>query len=206
MRRTREEAEKTRESIVEAALGCFHRHGIARSTLDQIAAAARVTKGAVYHHFEGKHAILHEIREQVTLPLLDAADTSLLSDAGVAPLDRIERFLARTLEGVQADPRKQRAMAVMQFKCEYVDGLERELEGSLRANRHLRGAFETVYAEAAKDGTLVAGVSPKIAAMETAMFLSGLIRLWLLETPRSALRAEAREAIRQHVRLRRRRR
>lgn len=204
MRRTREEAEKTREAIVEAALDCFHRHGIARSTLDQIAAAARVTKGAVYHHFEGKHAILHELREQVTLPLLDAADTSLLRDPAVAPLDRIERFLAGMLEGIQGNARQRQALAVMLFKCEYVDGLERELEGALRTNRRLRQVFETVYAEAAKDGTLVTGLSPKVSAMETAMFLSGLMRLWLMESPRSELRAEAREAIRSHVALRRR--
>lgn len=203
MRRTREEAERTREAIVEAALACFDRHGIARSTLDQIAAAAKVTKGAIYHHFDGKRAILREIREQVTLPLMDAMDTSLLHDASMAPLDRLERFLAGTLESIERNPRKRRALGVMLFKCEYVDGLESELAGALRTNRRLRAAFESVYAEAVADGTLVRGLPPRIAAIETAMFLSGLMRLWLLEKAGSALRAEALQAIRAHVRSRR---
>src|SRR5689334_18537151 len=71
MRRTKEEAAKTRDAIVEAALACFDARGIAHATLDEIAAKAGVTKGAVYHHFGGKPEILHEIRMRVSLPLLD---------------------------------------------------------------------------------------------------------------------------------------
>ena len=43
MRRTKEEAARTRAAIVEAALACFDRHGIAGTTMDNIAATARVT-------------------------------------------------------------------------------------------------------------------------------------------------------------------
>jgi AcrR family transcriptional regulator len=32
----------------------LRRHGIAGSTLDHIASAANCTKGAIYHHFDGK--------------------------------------------------------------------------------------------------------------------------------------------------------
>ena len=69
MRRTKEEAARTREAIVEAALGCFDRRGIAHTTLDEIAAAAGVTQGAVYHHFSGKAEILRTIRDCVTVSI-----------------------------------------------------------------------------------------------------------------------------------------
>src|SRR5687768_3187363 len=98
MRRTKEEAAKTRAAIVDAGLACFDRRGIAGTTLADIAAEAGVTKGAVYHHFAGKEAILHELREQVALPLLDAADTTLLHHADCPALERIERFLLAVLE------------------------------------------------------------------------------------------------------------
>ncbi len=78
MRRTKEEAARTRQAIVSAALACFDRYGIARSTLERIAACAGVSKGAIYHHFAGKREVLREIREQVSLPFLDEADTTLL--------------------------------------------------------------------------------------------------------------------------------
>lgn len=202
MRRTKEAAAETRAAIVEAGLACFDRHGIAGTTLYEIAAEAGVTKGAVYHHFKGKRAILHELREQFTLPLLDQADTALLRDNDVAALERIERFLRGVIEGLEGDERKCRVLAVMMFKCEYVDDLAEELAGGLRHNLRLIKAFEGAYASARAEGLLAAGVEPEIAAIETAMFFTGLLRLWLLHGPRSALRRNAKAALAEHVRSR----
>src|SRR5437773_2309282 len=103
MRRTKEDAARTRAAIMEAALSCFDRHGIAGSTMAQIAAAAHVTKGAVYHHFGGKREILHELREAVSLPLLDEADTELLQARGLPALERVEHFLLRILDALEHD-------------------------------------------------------------------------------------------------------
>ena len=202
MRRTKEAAAQTRATIVEAGLECFDRHGIAGTTLYDIAAEAGVTKGAVYHHFKGKRAILHELRDQFTLPLLDQADTALLRDNDVAALERIERFLRDVIEGLECDERKCRVLAVMMFKCEYVDDLAEELAGGLRHNLRLIKAFEGAYASARDEGLLAAGVEPEIAAIETAMFFTGLLRLWLLHGPRSALRRNAKAALAEHVRSR----
>ncbi len=199
MRRTKEEAAQTRASIVEAGLACFDRHGIAGTTLDDIAMEAGVTKGAVYHHFGGKRAILHEIREQVALPLLDAADTALLHHAECPALDRIERFLLSVLDSLEGDARKCRALSVMLFKCEYVDGLAEELAAGIKHNIRLTKAFESAYAGAKRQKQLAAGVDPEIAALATAMFFSGMVRLWLLHAPRSHFRKNARAALAAHV-------
>jgi TetR/AcrR family acrAB operon transcriptional repressor len=203
MRRTKEAAARTRAAVVESALGCFERHGIANATLGQIARGARVTKGAVYHHFAGKREIFHEIREQVAVPLLDEADTTLLSERGVPALARVERFLASLLATIEADARKRRALHVMQFKCEYADGLAGELEAMMRNSDRLVKAFEGAYRDARRQRTLAAAFTPRLAALDTAMFLSGLLRLWLLHTPGHPLRRHARAAIRAHVRARR---
>lgn len=205
MRRTKEEAAKTRASIVGAALQCFDRHGIAGSTLDQIAAAAGVTKGAVYHHFDSKQAILHELRREIAVPLLDEADTDLLHEPGHTPLERIERFLAGFLDTMSRDAHTRGALNVMQFKCEYVNGLSAELQDMVRNNERLLAALRKAYREARRQGELSPGISPDIAALETNMFLAGLVRLWLLHPPSHPLRKKARAALRSHVRLRRRR-
>ncbi len=52
--RRQEYAETTREAIVEAAIGRFTVDGFAKTTIDAVAESARVTKGAVYHHFKDK--------------------------------------------------------------------------------------------------------------------------------------------------------
>src|SRR3954468_21109815 len=106
MRRTKENAAHTRATIVDAALRCFDRHGISSSTVEQIACEAGVTKGAVYHHFQGKRDIFGAIRDQLSLPLLDEADTALLRASELPALDRIERFLIDCVESLEQDARK----------------------------------------------------------------------------------------------------
>ena len=203
MRRTKEEAARTREAIVEAALACFDRYGIATSTLEQIACAAGVSKGAVYHHFSGKRAILRAIRERVSLPLLDAADVTLLRSGGQPALDRVEGFLLGILQSLEKDARKRQALAVMQLRCEYVGDMAAELEAVVRNVGRLARAFEGAYREARTAGELAHGIEPRIAALETVMFMSGMLRLWIVHGGGSPVRRNARAAIRAHVHLRR---
>jgi TetR/AcrR family acrAB operon transcriptional repressor len=203
MRRTKEEAAQTRDAILQAALSCFDRHGIASSTLDQIAAEAQVTKGAIYHHFDGKQAIFQAIREQVSLPLLDEADCTLLHHGQRPALERVEGFLLGVVSRLENDRRARRALSVMHFKCEYVDGLAEQLASGLRSNDQLTRSFEAAYREAERAGEMRPGMTAEVAALETIMFLNGLIRLWLLHTSRSPLRRTAAQVVRAHVESRR---
>jgi TetR/AcrR family acrAB operon transcriptional repressor len=203
MRRTKEEAARTRDDIVEAALACFDRHGIAGTTLEQIAAQARVTKGAVYWHFTGKAEILHAIREEASLPLLDRADCALLQCAEDSPLARIKRFLEGMLSTIESDPRIRRALSVMQYKCEYADELAPELVDMRHNNDRLAKSLEKAYAEARKSGELVSTFTPKLAALDTMVFLSGLVRLSLLDRARTGVRKNVGALISAHVQSRR---
>ena len=199
MRRTKEEAAKTRAAIVDAALCCFDRHGIAGSTMAHIATAANCTKGAVYHHFDGKRAILNELRDQVSIPMLDEADTELLQEREVPALDRVEHFLLGILDAVENNPRTRQAITVMQLRCEYVNDLSQELAGAARNHERLLRAFEAAYREAREARQLAAGLSPQVAAAETVMFLSGLLRLSLIHGKGGVLRKNGRAAVKAHV-------
>ena len=53
-RRTKAEAESTRAAILDAAEVLFYQHGVSRTTLEKIALAANVTRGAIYWHFENR--------------------------------------------------------------------------------------------------------------------------------------------------------
>jgi len=203
MRRTKEEAARTRQAIVEAALACFDRHGIAGTTLEQIAEEASVTKGAVYWHFDGKASILHAIRQEASLPLLDRADCTLLRCEETSPLARIERFLLGMLGTIEKDPRTRRALTVMQYKCEYADELVAELGDMRRNNDRLVKSLEKAYADARKAGELAPGFTPKLAALDTTVFLAGLIRLSLLDRAREGVRKSIGALIRSHVQSRR---
>jgi AcrR family transcriptional regulator len=61
-RRTQaERTEATTTALVEAARALFARDGYDATSLDAVAARAGVTKGAVYHHFEGKRQLFEAV-------------------------------------------------------------------------------------------------------------------------------------------------
>ena len=57
-RRTKEEAKKTRDRILANALTLFAKKGYEHTTFTDIAERMKMTKGAVYWHFESKTALL----------------------------------------------------------------------------------------------------------------------------------------------------
>ena len=60
-----EYSESTRQALVDSAVELFTERGYAGTSLDEIARSARVTKGALYHHFGGKQAIFEAAFDQV---------------------------------------------------------------------------------------------------------------------------------------------
>ena len=198
MRRTKQEAEQTRRSIMAAALATFNTRGIASTTLEHIAEAAGVTRGAIYHHFGDKQTLLAAIREDVSLPIIDRADFTLLSGEG-DPLERVKRFLLDIYGAIDADPDTRTACCVMNFKCEYVGELDSELSEYARKCERTRKQLVDVYSEAKKRGELRKGLTPEIAALDTTVFLTGLIRLGLLDDRGSCVRRHAADLIEAHV-------
>ena len=67
--RRQEYSASTKRALVDVALELFARKGYAGTSLDEIVAGARVTKGALYHHFRGKQ----ELFEAVFVSVEDAA-------------------------------------------------------------------------------------------------------------------------------------
>ncbi len=67
-RRTKEQAEQTREAILDAAEQVFFQRGVSRASLEEIGRVAGVTRGAVYWHFKDKLDLFLAIEERVRLP------------------------------------------------------------------------------------------------------------------------------------------
>lgn len=72
-RRTqRERSETTVAALVAAARELFANDGYAATSLDAVAGAAGVTKGALYHHFEGKRELFRAVYEHEQQQLVAA--------------------------------------------------------------------------------------------------------------------------------------
>jgi AcrR family transcriptional regulator len=71
----------TRGALLNAARRLFAQHGYSAVSLDEVSARARVTKGALYHHFENKQDLFLGVYEQVEDDLLRAGVNAVADDA-----------------------------------------------------------------------------------------------------------------------------
>lgn len=198
-RRTKEESARTRNAILGAAREVFQQHGVARTTMEQIAEAAGVTRGAVYFHFPNKTAVFYAVRDQVTLPLADRLHVELLAESPADPLTRVESYLRGLTEALASCVEVRATFEILSFKCEYVDEFRRELDAACTMHDEVLGALHRVYDEAAQAGGLRAGLTPRIAAVQTLVFVVGIIRLWLLDGGGNLVRNRLAELLHAHV-------
>ncbi|MCV5744289.1 TetR family transcriptional regulator, partial [Escherichia coli] len=107
-RKTKEEAQRTRQLLIESAIQQFALRGVTNTTLTDIADAAGVTRGAVYWHFASKTELFNEMWQQQP-PLRDLIQPSQAIEYEHEPLNALrERFIAG-LRYIAANPR-QRAL------------------------------------------------------------------------------------------------
>ena len=69
MRRTKADAERTRRAILDEAVRLFAEKGVSETSLEEIARAANVTRGAIYWHFKNKMEIFDALHERLYQPL-----------------------------------------------------------------------------------------------------------------------------------------
>jgi AcrR family transcriptional regulator len=85
--RMAERVEDTREALIAAARSLFAERGFADVATEEIVRAARLTRGALYHHFDSKEDLFRAVYERVEQELVEhiAADATSAAD----PLDAL---------------------------------------------------------------------------------------------------------------------
>jgi len=97
-RKTKAEAETTRQSILDAAEQVFMSKGVARASLEEIARTAQVTRGAVYWHFRNKSDLFDAMLERVRLPMTEMVENVTSETTGcLEELRQLCLFALRTL-------------------------------------------------------------------------------------------------------------
>lgn len=119
-RRTKDEAFETRNQILDAAERVFSERGVSRTSLNDIAEAASVTRGAIYWHFKDKAELFCEMVARVTMPMEDApCQINPAHDAD--PLAAVRVMLTGILDRTSGDAQARRVFHIVFNKCEYVD-------------------------------------------------------------------------------------
>jgi TetR/AcrR family transcriptional repressor of nem operon len=66
----RKTPEATRGKILAAAFQEFYKHGFQGGSLNHIVEMAQITKGALFHHFAGKHELGYAVVDEIIGPIL----------------------------------------------------------------------------------------------------------------------------------------
>ena len=189
-RRTRDEALETRNTILDTAERVFSERGVSHTTLADIAAAAGVTRGAIYWHFKNKADLFDAMMARVALPMEQM--TARASDEALEdPLSYVRACALNVLERVVSDPQCRRVFEICCHKCEYVDEMsqirDRHIEGRDRCLRHIESGLRN----AERKGLLAPGVNPRHAAVGLHALVDGLIMNWILDPGYLPLKRES---------------
>ncbi|HSV68608.1 MAG TPA: TetR family transcriptional regulator [Methylibium sp.] len=179
-RRTKEDAQITRDRLLDMAELEFQRRGVSRTSLEDIARAAGLTRGAIYWHFTDKADLFNAMMKRVTLPLereINRSDEPGLDD----PLAQTRSSFLAALHTTVKDPQARRVFEIALQKVEYVDELagvkQRRLDGLWTRVSHLERGLR----RAARQRPLAPGLTARTAAIGMHSLLDGLIANWMLE-------------------------
>lgn len=184
-RRTKEEAQATREALLDAAERVFQERGVSRTALSDIAQAAGLTRGALYWHFKDKAALFNAMMDRVTLPLGSEATEDVEEDAagmpGPDPLQLLCEQLACALHQIVHDERTRRVLRIAMQKVEHTDELGPVIDRHVRLHRLNTERERQVFERTARlrGCTLAAGADALAHGFHS--MIHGLIYSWLLD-------------------------
>ncbi len=202
-RRTKEEAQRTRQQLLDAARVVFHRNGVARSTLEQVASEAGVSRGAIYWHFKNKAELFFALRTDVLTPLFEQMDATFQSDHYPNPLDALEVALKATFEALDNRPQLRQMLEIMVLRCESVAEFAAVRQEADRPSLEFLGRVEQIYREAAAGGYLCPAADPAALAWDTWAFVGGLLHALLAGMLDTQLQSQVASMVSHHIALRR---
>lgn len=171
----------TRTRILDAAARVFARHGFAGATLDQVAADAGMTKGAVYWHFASKADLYLALMAERVRHQMDGLPTQVQRVAGMAnPEEGLATLLAGILSECVANPEQPRLF--LEFVAH-----SREPQIQERLGQIYQAAYresEQLIAGLQQAGLVAAEADPGALAVLFSAILDGLVLTALVSPDR----------------------
>lgn len=126
-------AEQRRRQLLDVACGIFAEHGFHATAMDELAAAAGVTKPVLYQHFPSKRALFVELLEDVGHQLLD--ELAVATGAATSGRERVEAGFAAYFRFVTGNESSFRLLfgASVRNDPEFAEIVERILDETAEA-------------------------------------------------------------------------
>lgn len=181
VRKTREEAEKTKERILDAAEDVFYRRGISGATMADIADCAGVSRGAVYGHYKSKAQIflamcdrMHRLFMELSPCVFTDMDGDSLKDAD--PLGLLRSATLFYMRTVLQNNRFRRFAELPYFKCEYVGENAELLEYAYKLQKERMDKLVALIKKAKAKGQLSQDLDVGRASQFFTCALDGMLR------------------------------
>lgn len=178
-RRTKEDALKTRESIIDAAIELFASKGVSSTTLANIATKAGVTRGAVYWHFSNKDALIEALKDMVLEPF--KVKQAILDDPDLDdPMGLLFETQLSFFENLEKNKRVVKILKIFLIKYENSGDMEQVFVEKASCHLHKIERLETFLAKAIDKGQLPADFNTRMGAIAIISFIDGLIHNYIL--------------------------
>lgn len=171
LRRTKEEAQGTRDDILDAAERVFFDRGVSRTSLEQVAREASVTRGAVYWHFRNKADLFNALVDRVRMPM-ENAFYEIVKTAET--LEHLERLCTTNLLRIDHDKRLRRVYTVLLLRCEYTEDMTNMVERERATKRKVTAALTHFFEQLQKAGKMNTSIAPRTLALALYAYMLGL--------------------------------
>lgn len=182
VRRTKADAEATRNSLLDAAEHLFQARGVSRTSLNDIAVAAGTTRGAVYWHFQDKADLFNAMMERATLPLEEAlACVGDQAEELDDPLLALRASMLSALNKTATDPQVRRVFEVATLQVEYNEEMRAVRERHLQVRNECVARTAQALKAASTKRKQTLPMPLESAALGFHVMVDGLIHNWLLD-------------------------
>ena len=200
MRKTKTEAQKTHQHLLDAALEVFWRDGVTRASLQAIAQEAGVTRGALYWHFKNKEDLFETLFEQQYADFFAAFNDQTLRD-NQDVWTHLQHNLTTMFETLATRESKHKFCNVMFLKCEQTARNETITELAHRYHRLFQKQIAYALQLSREQGRLPENTDIELAAIYLESSLVGLIKIWIDEPERFDLIAKSKRVIAANMRV-----
>lgn len=192
-RKTKAEALKTRQHLIDVAIALFAEQGVSSTTLADIADAAGMTRGAIYWHFDSKISLFNEIwnlQENVTQEIKRKLNTHLQDDG----LQLLRALMIETLRIIARDPRQHQLLQILYHSCEFNGEMysERDIRERLWFNRD---RFRKLLQNCISKGQIPVNTNIELLTTIVHGYFSGIVKNWLMQPENLDLYEQAPELV-----------
>ncbi len=193
MKRTKEEAEITKNKILKAAFEVFIKDGYSKARLKEVAKRAGVTRGAIYWHYGDKYKLFISL---LNAGFKDYSERILaIIESKGSPLNKIRKLIREPLISILKDEKYYAGVVLYSLKMEFTEEkkkqwqmlqkqqeqIQKRLISIPEASHWLRTVIRDLIKDGIRKGEIRSDINPELASLVLMSYIDGVQSRFLTE-------------------------